>query len=72
MAWHSKASDCGLCLQAVRETGNQVLSFEDVVAMGQKRVYQPEPPQPSELSTIMYTSGTTGLHKSVTDSMVDN
>lgn len=37
--------------------------------MGQKRVYQPEPPKPSDLSTIMYTSGTTGLNNNMTNSM---
>lgn len=49
-----------LLIQAVQSTGNKVLSFEELQALGRKKVVAPEPPKPSDLSTIMYTSGTTG------------
>jgi long-subunit acyl-CoA synthetase (AMP-forming) len=36
------------------------MSFRELQDLGRKKVAAPEPPKPSDLSTIMYTSGTTG------------
>jgi hypothetical protein len=50
-----------LCLlQAARSSDNKVLSFSELQELGRKKLAAPEPPKPSDLSTIMYTSGTTG------------
>lgn len=46
--------------QAARSTGSQVLSWAEAEAQGSSKPVAPEPPKPSDLSTIMYTSGTTG------------
>jgi non-ribosomal peptide synthetase component F len=47
-------------LQAAKSTDNKVMSFSELQELGRKKVAAPEPPKPSDLSTIMYTSGTTG------------
>lgn len=36
------------------------MSWADVLKMGAAKVVPADPPKPSDLSTIMYTSGTTG------------
>jgi hypothetical protein len=47
--------------QAAGATGAKVLSFEALEASGRTGpAAAPEPPAPEDLSTIMYTSGTTG------------
>jgi long-chain acyl-CoA synthetase len=47
-------------LQAAKNSGNKLLSFAELQQLGRSKPAAPEPPQPSDLSTIMYTSGTTG------------
>jgi acyl-coenzyme A synthetase/AMP-(fatty) acid ligase len=47
-------------LQAAKSTDNKVIGFSELQELGRKNVAAPEPPKPSDLSTIMYTSGTTG------------
>jgi long-subunit acyl-CoA synthetase (AMP-forming) len=46
--------------QAVQETGNTVYSYAQVQQLGGGSPAVPDPPKPGDLSTIMYTSGTTG------------
>lgn len=55
-------------LQAARQGGIKVFSFTELEAEGSKKIVQPEPPSASDLSTIMYTSGTTGVWVSAADS----
>eukprot|EP01013_Petalomonas_cantuscygni_P015594 TRINITY_DN3239_c0_g1_i1.p1 TRINITY_DN3239_c0_g1~~TRINITY_DN3239_c0_g1_i1.p1 ORF type:complete len:805 (-),score=230.94 TRINITY_DN3239_c0_g1_i1:792-3206(-) len=45
--------------------GLQVISFDDVVALGEKNPVDYSAPQPSTVSVIMYTSGSTGTPKGV-------
>jgi acyl-CoA synthetase (AMP-forming)/AMP-acid ligase II len=56
----SHAVYAGCFLQAAKGTDNKVMSFSELQELGRKKVAAPEPPKPSDLSTIMYTSGTTG------------
>jgi len=44
----------------------QLFPFEYVEASGKENLIEPQPPAPEELSTICYTSGTTGDPKGVT------
>jgi long-subunit acyl-CoA synthetase (AMP-forming) len=46
--------------QAVMATGVQLLSFAYLETKGRHFPVEPEPPLATDLSTIMYTSGTTG------------
>lgn len=39
------------------------MSFDDLAVAGAKKRVAPEPPAPEDLSTIMYTSGTTGAER---------
>jgi len=43
----------------------QVVSFEEVIAMGKESKFEPNPPKPSDVAVIMYTSGSTGKPKGV-------
>lgn len=47
-------------LQAAQATGNTVLAWQEALAMGAAEVVPADPPKAEDLSTIMYTSGTTG------------
>jgi hypothetical protein len=47
-------------LQAAGAGGARVMSFDELEAAGAAAPVEPEPPVPEDLSTIMYTSGTTG------------
>lgn len=47
-------------LQAVEATGNKVLTWGQMLEMGAAKPVLADPPTPDDLSTIMYTSGTTG------------
>jgi long-chain acyl-CoA synthetase len=51
---------CWTELQAVEATGNKVLTWEQMLGMGAAKPVLADPPKPDDLSTIMYTSGTTG------------
>lgn len=43
----------------------RVISFEDVIKLGEQTSYNPTPPKPSDVAVIMYTSGSTGKPKGV-------
>jgi len=43
----------------------QVVSFDDIMKMGQDSTFEPKPPKPSDVAVIMYTSGSTGKPKGV-------
>lgn len=49
-----------VCLQALSGLGLKVLSWAELEVMGKTKPAPPQPPKPGDLSTIMYTSGTTG------------
>lgn len=43
----------------------QVVTFEDVLKLGQDSNFETKPPKPSDVAVIMYTSGSTGKPKGV-------
>eukprot|EP00983_Pelagomonas_calceolata_P050075 1141799-Pelagomonas_calceolata.AAC.1 len=47
-------------MQAVKDRGLTLYSFDDFKKMGAEKPADPVPPSPEDLCTIMYTSGTTG------------
>ncbi len=55
-----------IVFQAVEDTkvadqlGIRVIKMEDVIRMGQENPKETKKPTPSDLASIMYTSGTTG------------
>ena len=52
-----------IVLQEIEEAGTKVLSWDQALEMGRAQPAAAIPPQPSDLCTIMYTSGTTGNPK---------
>ncbi len=50
----------GLWLQACREARITTHTWAAFLALGAAKPAEPSPPAPSDLCTIMYTSGTTG------------
>lgn len=49
--------------QAVQGTGIKIISYTEVENLGKKNLREPMPPKPSDVSTICFTSGTTGNPK---------
>jgi len=47
-------------IPASQVTASKVLSWAELEVMGKTKPAPPQPPKPGDLSTIMYTSGTTG------------
>jgi len=49
-------------LQAVKDKGYTLYSFDELMKLGAEKPAKPVPPKPDDISTIMYTSGTTGAY----------
>jgi acyl-coenzyme A synthetase/AMP-(fatty) acid ligase len=50
-------------LQAVKDKGYSLFSFDELKKLGAAKPVEPVPPSPEDLCTIMFTSGTTGGNK---------
>ena len=46
--------------QKLKKYESKVYSFEEALKLGAANPCNADPPKPSDVSTIMYTSGTTG------------
>ncbi len=46
--------------QKASELNIKLYSFEEATQLGKSKLHKPIPPKPEELTTICYTSGTTG------------
>lgn len=54
-----------LAPQSASDLGYKVYSWDEFSKLGESRPAAPVPPFPNDLSTIMYTSGTTGTNHRV-------
>jgi long-chain acyl-CoA synthetase len=51
--------------EAVPAASANILNFPDLIALGQQHTFQPPDLEPSDLATLIYTSGTSGNPKGV-------
>lgn len=51
-------------LKALDQTESvEIISYKDLMNCGRENIVSPKPPKPSDIATICYTSGTTGMPK---------
>ena len=57
--------DVEAAIKVITAAGAEVITLDEIIAIGKGAPKAPKPPKPSDLAIIMYTSGTTGLAKGV-------